>query len=251
MQPLLKNVNPYLVETIEMQGGFIGTYLLPGSKNARDKMTMITISADRIMAIYQDYIAIENFDKAYMFTNDCFQTNILAFKIVKIENPGNIFAQLITSYSYKLFHYSNIINDIIRSNQINNNAINNRIECQQIDINNYCYELRYTEEEMNLFELTLLVNKVLMLHQVQYVSSSDLFEIDKLLAVLPKDQLDKLQKEGTSYFLTHTKPLDDIATPSINEAKKVIAEYISPEERKNISIKCLPNIPSIDFGNIK
>lgn len=216
MQPLIKNTSPELIDTIKIQNGFLGC------QNYNGKHSNIqTIMPDRIMAIYKNYIAVNNFDKLYAFNNyPTLQTDVLLFEVFKIENPGNVFARFISNYSYNLSEYVYLITPQGSYNPLQEEDCFNR--------------------GLDLLEITILVNRILESGQIQYVSSSDLFPINQLSQFLSKEKIQELQNSNNQFLLSHTKPFESFKTDLDSSAKKVIAEYID-KNKINIPMKSTKN----------
>ena len=224
---LIKNTFPELVDAIKTQNGFLGVSNL----NDTAKPIINTIMPERIMVIYKDYIAINNFDKYYSFSDLPMysQTNILLFQVYKIENPGNVFAQYIPSYSYNLYDYIKLI-QTLKSQSIPESHMRN---------------------ELDFLEITFLINKILESYKMQYASSSDLFSTKDLSQYLPMEKINEIQNSKTQLLLSHPKPFDDMPTHANNKAKLVIAEFVKKE---NINPNIINNKqllpPNISLVNV-
>lgn len=206
MQTLIKNSIPELIDTIKVQNGFIGysNFSEPNSGN------MCTIMPNRILVIYKDYIAIDNFDRFCSFTLKFSpQNNILLFRVFRIENPGNVFAYYIPGYTYDLYEYVPLVNKL---NSLNPNE-------------SFCFD----NQEFDFLEISILINRILNSHQFTYVSSSDLFPVNILQQYLSQENLKEIQNSNTQFLLSHTKEFEDVSSPLNNKSKKVIAEYVSKE----------------------
>lgn len=206
---LIKNTFPELVDAIKTQNGFLGV----DCEDELNTPIINTIMPDRIMVIYKDYIAVNNFDKYYSFSNAVLspQTDILLFKVYKIENPGNVFAKYIPYYSYNFCDYIKLIQSLQSKNLSDPNVINS------------------FGNSLDFLEITLLVQKILESYNQQYASSSDLFSTKHLAQYLPPEKISEIQNSNTQLLLSHPKPFDDVPTNVNNKAKIVIAEFVKKE----------------------
>lgn len=221
MQPLVKNAFPEIIDAIKVQNGFLGFSNLNNSYNQNN---IITIMPDRIMVIYKDYIAIDNFDKNYSFfeCNLNQQTNILLFQVFKIENPGNVFARYLPNFSYNLCNYMELINN-----------------SETLTYNNF-----YKQIELDFLEIALLINRLLEIYDIQYTSSSDLFSLQQLSKYLSSEKINEIQNSKNQFLLSHTKPFEDVSSALNKKAKKVIAEYV---QKENINIEKTVLPPNINM----